>query len=105
VCDNTVSNDPDAGQAKRQPRNVSAVTGQEDKEDYAALHKRVGELQEALELVTKGILALVAGAYKLLCRMLQQLPAQLKVLTPGSLLPGEEPDLVDLGEVGLVVGV
>jgi len=55
-------------------------------------------------LATKDVLALAAGEVMLLCRTLQQLPVQLKALTPGSQLPGEEPDLVDLAKVGLVVG-
>ena len=58
-----------------------------------------------LELATKGDLALADGTVMPLHKKLQQLPAKLKALTPGSLHPGEEPGLIDLAEVGLVVGV
>ena len=57
----TVSNNPEAGQAKRQPRNFFGVTGQDDQQDNVALHKRVGQPEEALELATKGVLVLAAG--------------------------------------------
>ena len=59
---NTVSSDSEGDQAKHWPKNVFAVTGKEDdKEDKAALRKHVEQLEEALELATKGVLALAAG--------------------------------------------
>jgi len=55
--------DHDDDRAKRWPRTVCAVTESSDASETAVLRKHVGELQEALAQVTKGIAALAAGPW------------------------------------------
>jgi len=52
--------DHDEGRVKCQPRNVYAVSDQQDLNDNVALRWHEEELQEVLEQATEGIAALAA---------------------------------------------
>jgi len=58
-----VSSDPERGRVRHRPQTVFAVTAKQDDntEDKTALRKCVEQLEEALKLATKGVLALAAG--------------------------------------------
>jgi len=71
ACHNTVSNGHDAGQTKHWPAMSLLLQVRTTRRTMPLLCKHVGELQEVLELATKGVLALAAGAAMPLCRMLQ----------------------------------
>ena len=60
VCQGTLASDHDKSRAKRQSRNVYAVSDQSDPGENITLQKRIDELQEMFEQAANCIAALAA---------------------------------------------